>query len=136
NLRDDVRGGPETIDPEPPAVTGHPVRPIANEPSAQKRRTGGLRIRIRQLEHVPRVGNGVFRVAAVDVISRKTRLRTKILSSGAAVLAHAAGVAEPRNADPVAGHNLARHVGADALDRPDDLVTRHDWNFRIRQITV
>src|SRR5438046_2200362 len=78
----------------------------------------------------------VFLIAAIDLIAGEACARTKILPPGPAELAHTTRIAEPRNADAVAGCNFGPHVGADALDDPDNLVPWNDRDLRIRQFAV
>src|SRR5439155_10431063 len=99
DLRDQMRGGAKSIQPEALAVAGHAVRAVADQPRAQERRGVGVAVAVRQLEHVTGVCDDELRVAAVHVIAREARVAAQVLAPALAILALAARVAEPRDAD-------------------------------------
>src|SRR5471032_1279677 len=135
DLRDDVRRGPEAVEPQADGVARHPVRAVADEPRAQQRRRFGVGVAVGQLEGVVGVGDGVVRVAAVHVIAGESRAAAQVLATAGAVRARAAGVAEPGDADAIAGMQM-RHAVAHDLDYPDDLVSGDDRDLDGRQFTV
>src|SRR5207245_6691510 len=123
HLRQDVRGRPEAVEAELPAVAGQPQRAEADQACAQQ--GGRLQVGVagREGEAEARVGHGVLRVSAVDVIAGEARLVAEVLLAGAAVAARAVRPAQPGHADAIAD--------APALDvRPtrfpgsDDLMAR------------
>ena len=81
------------------AVPGHRVGAVADQPGAQQRRRVHVVVRVGQREDVARVGDRVFRVAAVALIAGEARVGAEVLAARSAVVASAAGAAEPRHAD-------------------------------------
>ncbi len=130
-LRDDVSGGSEPVEAEDLAVAGCPQSAVADQPRAEKRRkllVGGA---IGKRQAVARVGDDLLRVASVERVAREARSVAQILAPGPAVTAGAARPAQPRDADPQAGRELA------ALeDGAHDLVTEDEGQLRVEQLAV
>ena len=61
-LCDQMRSGPKSVQPQPPRITGHPIRTITDQSGAQQRRRVQIVVRIRQFERIARIGHGVRRV--------------------------------------------------------------------------
>jgi hypothetical protein len=119
DLRDDVRRGAESVETDPPRVAGHPVRSKADQPGTQQRRGLRIAVRLGQLERVPRVGDGVLGIPAVELIAGEASLAAQVLPALPAEAALIARVAEPRDTNPVAdGKRL--HPVADPIDDADD----------------
>src|SRR5439155_26671376 len=72
------------------------------------------------------------RVSAVDLVPGESRPVAEVLASRAAVFANAAGPAQPGNADP----RPFREARAARLDDADDLVSEHERQLRIVELTV
>ena len=135
DLRDDVRGGPEAVEADPPRVAGHPQRAVADEARAQPGREFLVREAVRKREAIARVGQRELRVAAVDRIAGEARRVAEIFASGDAVSALAARPREPRNADALADAE-PRDVRAQRGDGAHDFMARDDGGARVRQLAV
>src|SRR5206468_1646758 len=133
DLRDDVRRSAEAVEPDSPAGPRHAIRAISNQSSAKERRRLSVAVTVRHFEHISPIGQGVFRVPAVELIAGKSGLRTQIFPSGRAVLALPARGRQPRNAHAVANRQLL-HAGSYAFDNADDFVPGREWDLRIRQL--
>ena len=134
DLADQVGRGAEPVEPEPLRVAAHAQRPVADHPRAEKRRglgpgVGGQR----QAEAL--VGGDQLGVAAVAGVAGEDRPRAEVLASRGAVAALAAGPAEPRDPDPVAGSEALRpgprpdHLG-------DHLMAEDQRQLRLGQFGV
>ena len=66
DLRHDVGGGAEAVDPDPLGVCRHAIRPMANQAGTEQRRRVGVVIFLRQPEAEAVIGNHVVGIAAVD----------------------------------------------------------------------
>ena len=100
-----MRRGAEPVHAEPLCLARHPQRPVADQPSAEQWRGFEIAVSRGDREAETRVGDGLFRVAAVDLIPGEARPGTEVFASGKAERARSAGPAEPGHADPVAGAN-------------------------------
>ena len=129
DLGDDVRGGPEAVEPEPLCVPGEVERAVADQAGAEERRGLLVRVAGREREAVARVRDRLLRIAAVDVVAGEARVVAEILLSGAAVAAFAVRPREPRNADARA-FALALDHGA------DDLVAEDERQLRVGELAV
>src|SRR5262245_9922467 len=69
------------------------------------------------------------------MVPSKARALAEILVTVAAVVADAAGLAQPGDADAVADLPAAT-AGAERIDNADDLVPRHDARLLRRQLTL
>src|SRR5581483_380201 len=63
DLRHDVRGGAEAVEPEPVRIAGHAQRTVADEPGAEQRRRIDGGVRRGNGEAKARVGDGVLGIA-------------------------------------------------------------------------
>lgn len=135
NLGDDVSRRSETVDTEPSSVPGHNQRAITDETCAQKRCCLGVRITFRDREAITLIGDGVFRVAAVERVTRKSRVVAEVFSSRAAIPALATRPSKPGSANSLTDTET---VGArpDAIDEADNFVSRDHAGFWIRQFAV
>jgi hypothetical protein len=75
DLRDDVRSGAEAVYPNPRTWSRHSVRPVADQAGTQKGRRMRIIVTPWQREAERGIGNGVLRVAAVDLIARVSTMR-------------------------------------------------------------
>jgi hypothetical protein len=135
DLRQDVGGSTETVEPERAPLARHAVAAPADQPGAQERRRLDVVGWSRQRKAEPRVGDSVRGVAAVARVTREQRRIAEIFPAAAAIGARLTGVPEPGHA-----HALAQRktfdVSAERRHAPDDLVAWHDRQFRIRQLAV
>src|SRR5690606_334930 len=99
DLRNDVRGGPESIHADSGGIAGLAQRAVADQTRAEQRRRRDRIVRLGNREAEIFVRYGVLGVAARQLIPREERVRTEILLPGSAVAAPAAGPSEPWNAD-------------------------------------
>src|SRR5262245_61507178 len=135
DLRDEMRGGAESVDADAARLAGHAIGAVADEPGAHQRRSVDIAVALGDLERVAGVGDDIFRVAAVVVITGEPGVDAEILVAGMAEAALAARVAEPWDADAIADREV-RHAVADDLHRADNLMARDDWHVRRRQLAV
>ena len=135
DLRDDMGGRAEAIEADRLAVAGHAVGAMADETGAEQRRGFGVAVFLRQMEAVAPVGDDVVGIAAVDIAAGEMRRVAEILHARQAVVAMAAGPAEPGHADARADGEVA-DAFAQRLDAADDLVTGHDRIARLRQFAI
>src|SRR5690348_1327483 len=100
DLRQNVCGAAEAVESESLAVAGQHERPIADQAGAEQRR--GLQIRVirRQWKAEAMIRDGIFGIAAVDVVARKTRVVAEVFAPAAAIAANPAGPAQPGYAHP------------------------------------
>jgi hypothetical protein len=111
DLGHDVRGRAEAVEAQPPCLAAQAQGAEADQPRAQQR--GDLHVGVvsRDGEAEALVGHRVLGEAAVDVASGESRARAEVLPAAAAVLALAAGPAQPWDAHPPpAGHGRAHDL--------------------------
>ena len=76
----------------------------------------------RQVEHIAGVRNDEFGKTAIPRIACEDWVLTKVLSTGETVAAMAAGLAEPRNSNPLTYREVANSF-AQSIHLSNDLVT-------------
>jgi hypothetical protein len=135
HLRDDVSCGSETVQTETLRFARHRQRPVADQPRAHPRRERRGRLIGRQLEAVPAVGDGLFRVAAVDLIAREPRGIAQVFAAGFAEATRAARPPQPRHTHAVADRDRF-HLLPGFNHDADDFVSGHDRQSRLRQFAV
>jgi hypothetical protein len=126
-LREQVRGGTETIQTDRVRLAGRPIRTEPDEPGAQQRRRLLIRVLRRDGEAEACVGHDLGRVSAVHRAAGEHRPIAQVLRAGAAVVAFTAGAGQPRDARAIADLEL-RDRGAPLANAADDLMT---WNHRV-----
>src|SRR5205823_5898224 len=99
DLRDDVRGGAESVDAEVVGVAGEFEGAVPDEAGAEQRRGGGVVVGVGERIAGALVGDGELGVAAVDVVAREAGAVAEVLVAAAAVVAGAAPPGEPGDAD-------------------------------------
>src|SRR5207244_10639858 len=115
-LGHEVRGRTEAVQAEPLRVPREAQRAIADQSRAEQRRELRVPGCGRQREAVPRVGDRLLGVAAVECVPGEQGLVAEVLAPRAAVAALAAGPAEPGDADSRAHCELVTlDDGADDL---------------------
>src|SRR5262249_17875050 len=134
HLGQDVGGGAKAVEAERASLTGHAVAAPADQPGTQERRLGGG-VAVRQREAVARIGDRVAGIAAIARIACTQRVIAKILPARDAILAAAAGVAEPRHANALAD-GKSQYVRPERGDAADDLVAGNDRQLWMRQFAV
>jgi hypothetical protein len=82
-----------------------------------------------------RIGNSPRGEAAIARVAGEKRCITKIFSACETKGTMAAGVSEPGNANTHSDFEIL-DAGSHRLDASDDLVSRYDWQFRIRQFAI
>ena len=107
DLADDVGRAAEAVEPEPLGVAAHPQRAVADQPRAEQRRRLEVRVAAGERQAVALVGDRELGVATVELIAGEARALAEVLAPAAAVATLAAGPAEPRDPDPVAGARSA-----------------------------
>ena len=116
-------------------LAGMLERAVADQSGAEQRRRLGVAIGGRQLEAVARVGDGVFGIAAVDLVAGEERVVAQILLAAAAIEAGAVGMSEPRHADAVVDGE-AGDAGAKRRHVTHDLMTENERQLGLRQLAV
>jgi len=130
-----MSGCTEPIDPEPTTGAGHSIRTVSDETCAEKGRRMSVVVPGWYRKTEPGIGDRVFCISAVDLITGKPRAWTQVLASRATELTFAARPSEPRHADSVAGSEPIDSF-SNAFDATDDLVTRNDGNRGFGQFAV
>jgi hypothetical protein len=82
-------------------------------------------------DDVAGVAEGVLGEAAIDGVAHVQLLRAERLAAAVAVLAGAAGIAEPGEGDAHSGLELVNVAGADALDDADSFVAGNERRRRL-----
>jgi hypothetical protein len=77
----------------------------------------------------------VSRKSAVARIAREQRLVAEIFHFAPAVETLSAGVAQPGNADALT-KAMVVNAGSDSIDAPDNLMSRNDRIFDVRQFAI
>ncbi len=135
NLRNDMRRGPKTVQPNLPPLAGQFERTIANQARAQQRRCLDVGISLRNREAKLMVCDNGFRVTSVQLIAREQCSIAKVLLPGLAVSALTAGRTKPRHSDARADER-AGNTFADGLHDPDDFMPRNQRQLRMRQLAI
>ncbi len=102
------------------------------ERRAKQRCDLGIAVTVGQRKTVAAVSQSVIGVAAVEVITGEFRLIAEVLAARHAVIATAAGPAQPRNADAPATMKLLR-ARTDDLHCADNFMT---WNNAFSQCAL
>src|SRR5215468_6229547 len=124
HLRDDVGGGAKAVDPDQPRIPRHAQRAVADEPGAHQRRRLDIAVARIDCKAIAFVGDGQFRITAVDLIAGEAGAVAEILAPAAAILANPAGPTEPWHADPVADRETVDRFSL-LDDGADDFVSGH-----------
>jgi hypothetical protein len=141
HLGKQMRRGTEAVQTNSSRLTcgwtfrGVPVCAVADKAGAEQRRGVNGVVKIRQRETEPLVGDRELRVSALPRVAGKARLHAEVLRSGAAVRAHAARPAKPRDTDAGSLREAISTTSA-PNNPPDDLVARHQRQRRIGQLAV
>ena len=113
----------------------HLERTVADQAGTEQRRRLGVRMVALERKAVLRVRHRVIGIAAIDVVAGEPGRIAQVLSLHAAIAAAPAGMSEPGHADPVSGRER-RHLRPDRNDLADDLVTGHDRQTGLGEVTV
>ena len=118
-----------------PFGSRHAVAAPADQAGTQKRGNFSILPAFRKRKTVACIGDRVRRIPTIAGVAGEQWPVTQILPAGATIGADPAGVAEPRNADP-----LADRESGDPLphcrNAPHDLVAGHDRKPRVRQLAI
>src|SRR5262249_11163550 len=98
-LAEDVRRGTKAVEADRSGLGRHPVGAIADQPGAEERRRLQIRVALRERKAETLVGDGDFRVAAVEVVARELGEVAEVLLFGPAEAALATCPAQPWHAD-------------------------------------
>ncbi len=136
DLRSDVRGTAEPVDPEPATLREirPQQRPVADDPGAQQRCDLLVAEPLGQGVGVRLLDDRVLRVPAVDVPAGEARGEAQVLAAGHAEAARAAGVRQPGHPDAVA-LAPAGGAGPEPVDDADDLVPGRDAPVTRREVS-
>ena len=135
DLRRDVRGAPEPVDPEPATFgeVGPPEGPVADDPGAQQRCDLLVAEPLGQGVGVRLLDDRVLRIPAVDVPAGEARGEAQVLAAGDAEPARAAGVGQPGHPDAIA-LAPAGGAGPEPVDDADHLVPRRHASVTRREV--
>jgi hypothetical protein len=125
DLRDDVGGRAEAVQPESLRLPRKPQRPVPDQPRAQQRRSLQVLEAVGNRKTEPLIRDRPLGVPAIDVVSGEARKVAKVLAAGRAVPALATRPAQPRNAQPAPVIGLA-----------DDLVAGDQRHLRAVELPV
>ena len=103
DLRDNMRGGAEAVNAQPFAGASFHQTAITNQTCAHERRRFGITVKFGYRKTKMLVGDGVFRVTAVDRIAGEFRQIAEVFLTILAVRTPAAGPTQPRHTDAVTG---------------------------------
>src|SRR4029453_16146198 len=87
------------------------------------------------METVSRIRNSELGVTAIERVTGKARVITKILPAGSAIRAIAIGPPKPRDSDAISDCEV-RILSADFFDLSDNLVTENQRQLRIGQFAI
>jgi hypothetical protein len=130
-----VCGGTESVQAELRRSAGDHQRAPADQPRAQQRRQRDVAAPLAERKCEARIGHGRGCIAAIAGVAGEQRLIAEVLTLHPAVGTGTVGVAQPRDADPLADLQ-APHGGADRIDPADDLVPGNHRHLRVRQLAV
>src|ERR1700737_3774669 len=99
DLRDDVRGVAEAIEPDALSIARQPQGAIADQAGAEQRCGMQIRITLGQRKTEALVGDAILSVAAIDVIAGEARVHAQVLETTAAKAAGLVDRREPGNAN-------------------------------------
>ena len=125
----------EAVDSQPRCISGHDQRTVADQAGAEKRRRRNIVIVHRYGKAVALVGDGVFRIAAVQLIPGEAGVIAQVLTSGETVAANTARVAQPGHSHPVAD-GKALHARAQLGHGADNFVPGDERQFGLRELAV
>lgn len=136
-LDDQVRRGPEAIEPEilAGADRGEAVGAISDDTGAKQGR--GVFVREYGWDGIAEFSRGdrVFGVAPVNVIAGETGVQTEVLQSAVAEFAGPVGRMQPGHSDAIT-FSMRGHAGADGVDYSYDLMTGDNRAFVWREIAL
>lgn len=135
NLREDVRGGAESIQSDSFGVAGHGIGAIADQSGTQQRRGADIVIARRQRKAIARIRHRIFGITAITVITDEAWGVAQVLALFLAIGAMATAAAQPRHADPIADRKLACKF-AHMSNYPNHFVTQYQRRFVRNQIAI
>ena len=136
DLRQDMGGGAEAVETERLALARHAIAAPADQAGAQPGRDLGVVARLAERKAKPRIGDRMGRIAAVARIAGEHRRIAQVLGAAAAIGTGPAGRAQPGHADALADGKAAHALHPMRRHAADDLVARHDRQFRVFQFAV
>ena len=128
-------GGAEAVEADSLSASSHRVRPVADQPRAEKRRRLEVRVARRHGEAVALVCDRLLREPAVDVVPGEACVVAEVLAPAEAIAAAAARPGEPGDADTLPDCESG-HAFADGVHRADDLMPEDERQLRPRQLAV
>lgn len=134
DLGHQVRGGAEAVDADGSRFAGALQGAPADQSRAQQR-CGGHGVDLAQRDAEVGACDEVAGEAAGSGVASELRCVAEVLAAAAAVVADAAGGAQPRHADALADGEVV-DAKAEAFDQADHLVPRHDRQPQVRQFAV
>jgi hypothetical protein len=135
HLRDDMRGRPKPINAKALRVFGFSQRTITNQTGAKKRRRRDVSKDIGNWKTKSRIGDRVFRIAAINSVTGKSRAIAEILAVRFAKCAFSACPTEPWDADAIANLKL-RDTFANRFDASDNFMSENEREFWLRQFAI
>jgi hypothetical protein len=90
-----MRGGTDAVEPNALGLGHEPERTISDESGAEERCRLNIRESLWNAKAKGFIGNGVFRVAAIDLVAGEAGSVTQILAPASAIGAFPAGPAKP-----------------------------------------
>src|SRR5437868_6064021 len=117
-----MRGIAKAINAEAARTACFPIRSIADQAGAKKRRGFGVIVAIRQMKTKSRIGDGELGVTAVDRVAGETRVVAEILPTRSAIGTFVIGPTEPRDSNAIADLEFRICSFTDLLHVSDDLM--------------
>lgn len=121
NLDCDMRSGPKAIEADPLGTARHAQGPVSDQTGTKQRCGFNVGECCGNGEAISLVGDGIFRIASVDLIPGKTGPFAQVFPPAFAIGTCPTRPAEPRNADAVA-HFEVRDVRPDLAHGSNDLM--------------
>src|SRR3569832_2241409 len=135
DLRGDMGCGAEALKADSLCVSSHLERAIANQPGAQERCCFYIAETGRDRKTIALMRDGIFRIAAIDLIAGEPRPVAKIFASAAAESTFAARPAQPGHAHAHA-HLEGLHLFTEPLERADDFMSGNKRGLWIGELAI
>jgi hypothetical protein len=135
HLNEDVGSSTKAIEAKPTRITGHRQGSVSNEARAKQRGRVQVGIALRNPKTEAGIRNGIFGVAAIQLITREERVITEILTSGRAIGALAARSTQPRDSNPLTRLKPGNLI-AQLRNGADNLVSWNERKLGSRQFSI
>ncbi len=135
DLREDVSGGAEIVEADPPGCAGAAQAAPADQPCTHQGGGGDGVGELIQREDIGRIGNDMAGEAAIASIAGEFRGVAQVLPQGAAIGTMPTCMSQPAEADTPTDQ-FGRDARPDQVDPANDLVAGNARALQIRQFAV